>query len=913
MPDVTLDLGNQYIGSAYSPQVAITDTEDGHEVTFTYADSEHPGQLTTASYDVPTYASEEAAREAAEAARAAAESARAAAEQARTAAESARASAEAGRATAEGEREDAETARASAEQARAAAETARASAEGSRATAEQARTSAETARASAEAAREIASATAVHNAEVATAAASAAADRVDAAIADAEDSADAAEDAAASATSAAGSATTAAGAANTAAAAATSAASVANTAAAAADTAREAIQTDLADKADKTGTYSTLIAGGTTPDSITDAMLAQSGGVLETVDEMQNDISTSDYYPDNFNYLSRKKSTLENTKLYSNGNIGASGSDTYAVLRVPVNAGDSYMLTRYNQYETSGYSAIAIQGGSVVFSTHGGTGYGGTIPNPVTTSSNQPFTVPSGVTWAYIMITQTAWSTYGGAMTLQRITDDHETPSYPATDKKGAAYIGPIVDEYVTDVPTMMYELNELTRRFDAACLTGYDVINPDEFEIGNISGSTGANSNNNSCVRSKAISHADRDMTFECPQSYRMGFYFYGSDGTYIQDDLAAEKVRYTVAAGRNYRMRLQAYPADSSVTANVVEYCASVGIETKCVDDAYDSGSIIRMNGDKKSVVAGMSRAAAGQTHPTLTPLEFVHFSDIHTYTEQWKRLVEFMDDNSTYLPFAIHTGDYCGSYQYNYVDLYAEAKPRSGYILNVVGNHDWRLDNEEMAEQSATYAKLFNDTTGWGVTFGAEENAMYYYKDFSGSGIRLVVIDQYYWTQTESDWLDTVLAGARTADLSVVTAAHTQTGPITQVDCTFGRIDDFSSVEVATSQFATNIMAFVSAGGTHICHICGHWHHDEFGRDSNGILNIVVETAASNASDTWRDTLRVRGLRSFDCFNVMSINAENGTIGICRIGNNTDHYGRNKNGLVYDYVHDKLLANY
>jgi lysophospholipase L1-like esterase len=37
----------------------------------------------------------------------------------------------------------------------------------------------------------------------------------------------------------------------------------------------------LDSKADKTGTYSTLTAGGTTPDSITDAMLKQTGGVLE--------------------------------------------------------------------------------------------------------------------------------------------------------------------------------------------------------------------------------------------------------------------------------------------------------------------------------------------------------------------------------------------------------------------------------------------------------------------------------------------------------------------------------------------------------------------------------------------------------------------------------------------------------
>jgi len=153
MPDVTLDLGNQYIGSAYSPQVAITETETGHEIDFTFADSEHPGQLKTEGFEVPNYASEEAEREAAEAERAAAESARVAAEEGRMNRELDRVFNENARINAEELREDAETARASAEQARAAAETARASAENSRASAEQARTSAESARASAESGR----------------------------------------------------------------------------------------------------------------------------------------------------------------------------------------------------------------------------------------------------------------------------------------------------------------------------------------------------------------------------------------------------------------------------------------------------------------------------------------------------------------------------------------------------------------------------------------------------------------------------------------------------------------------------------------------------------------------------------------------------------------------------------------
>ena len=252
--DVTLDLGNEYIGSAYSPVVEITENADGHTISITSADPDAAGHLVTQSFDVPNYADEEGDREAAEATRQAqeaqriaAEDAREAAESARQAAESSRASAETSRVVAESERQgqeqgrrqaeqyrqqnetlrqqderarqDAEAARYNAEQARAAAETARDAAESERQLAEQAREDAEDARQAAEQARETASATSVANAEAATSAANTATQQAQAATT-------AANDAAAAATTAAG---------------------TANTAADAADEAREGIQDDLAE------------------------------------------------------------------------------------------------------------------------------------------------------------------------------------------------------------------------------------------------------------------------------------------------------------------------------------------------------------------------------------------------------------------------------------------------------------------------------------------------------------------------------------------------------------------------------------------------------------------------------------------------------------------------------------------
>lgn len=95
----------------------------------------------------------------------------------------------------------------------------------------------------------------------------------------------------------------------------TQATEAATEAAEAANLAREGIQTDLAAKADKTGTYSTLTAGGTTPDSVTDGMLVQTGGVLERVDSIESELM--ERYALDLSFMS---GTIESNGTPSNNN-----------------------------------------------------------------------------------------------------------------------------------------------------------------------------------------------------------------------------------------------------------------------------------------------------------------------------------------------------------------------------------------------------------------------------------------------------------------------------------------------------------------------------------------------------------------------------------------------------------------
>ena len=252
----TLDEG--YIGSAYSPQVDITETDEGHVVSITYMS---PSGLATKSYTVPDWSDEEQARAEAEAQRLQAEADRAIAEQARATAEAARAAAETARGVAEQARANAETARAGAEQSRAAAETAREQASAQAVSDAQAATAAaNTAASTANAAASNADAKA-QAAETAAGNATTAAGAAASAAGDASTAATAANTAAGNATDAATAANAAASAASSAATSASNAASAANTAADAATAAAESIEDELASKADKRGAADRLLAG----------------------------------------------------------------------------------------------------------------------------------------------------------------------------------------------------------------------------------------------------------------------------------------------------------------------------------------------------------------------------------------------------------------------------------------------------------------------------------------------------------------------------------------------------------------------------------------------------------------------------------------------------------------------------
>ena len=301
----------------------------------------------------------------------------------------------------------------------------------------------------------------------------------------------------------------------------------------------------------------------------------------------------------------------------------------------------------------------------------------------------------------------------------------------------------------------------------------------------------------------------------------------------------------------------------------------------------------------------------------------LTFVHFSDVHAREDLWNRIAEYINDYSDKIAFGLHTGDFCGGSQEEYSDLYAKNKCVRP-IYNCVGNHDcfsggkrWTLSEKELPHRL-----LFNRTEGWDVSFSECTYSMSYYKDLGD--IRLIVLDDYYDIWQTRVWLRRILKDALDRSLHVITAQHEPTHYISDTyGASFQTLDDynerFRQYELNRTEYDFDhrcrvlyedvIAEFIRLGGTYICNLAGHDHVDEFGLTASGVLNVVVQNATS--WDGLGDTDRVKGGRSEDCFNVMSVDTESGAFTLVRVGACTDRHGRTKKMLKFDYVNKRILA--
>lgn len=396
--------------------------------------------------------------------------------------------------------------------------------------------------------------------------------------------------------------------------------------------------------------------------------------------------------------------------------------------------------------------------------------------------------------------------------------------------------------------------------------------------------------------------------------------FYFYDENKQYVTDyalypPLAKRTVSFDKDAKYISLNVEQEVPIQVEYGSKATEYedylLKSSDLMAKIADWENDA-SIISLNKQLEPFVIQSTATKARGIGSSLKPLTFIHFSDWHNVPVLWERLCNYMEKYKDYLQFALHTGDYCGGWQGEYTDAYL-LKNTTNPILNCVGNHDTYTKEMKKNTQESAYKLLFNHTENWGVTFGSGNNTMYYHKDFPDSEIRLIVLDCYYDIDNQKAWLEERLNEAKALNYAVITAMHEVSKSIVdKIQCTFQTLDNYESAggNVSAGAFDSIIKTFKDNGGIHIVNLCGHEHDDMFGYTSNGVLNMVVECATT--WNGWTGGKRIEGTKTYDCFNVFSVEKDTGIFKVVRIGDNADHYLRAKNMLSYDYVNKKVLYN-
>lgn len=397
----------------------------------------------------------------------------------------------------------------------------------------------------------------------------------------------------------------------------------------------------------------------------------------------------------------------------------------------------------------------------------------------------------------------------------------------------------------------------------------------------------------------------------------------FYNSEHVFITAFDANAGVISTVPVSAKYvRMSIQSH---LTPTLALYDYGYRKSIEN--LKDIIDEEklTVVELNKDVESYViqttAPRNIHIDDATKPK--PLSFIHFSDIHTRQPLWNRVVEYGNKYKDYIDFIIHSGDYVGAYQAAYVDLYANGVHSEIPLYNVVGNHDTYLNaSGSLAAKSTTYSLIFNHRTGWDVTsFMSGDYSMTYYKQFTDSNVWVFVLDNYYDQDAQVAWLAERLNNAKNAGAHVITIMHEVSRRIVnKLDTGFQTLNNYESVGgnggnaqgvERISPFDAVIANFIQNGGIHVANLVGHEHTDMIGYTSTGVLNIAVESATDDI--VWCDARRVEYTKTWDAFNVFTVNVNTGTFAIVRIGDNSDTYGRPRNVLCYDYINKRIITTH
>ena len=295
----------------------------------------------------------------------------------------------------------------------------------------------------------------------------------------------------------------------------------------------------------------------------------------------------------------------------------------------------------------------------------------------------------------------------------------------------------------------------------------------------------------------------------------------------------------------------------------------------------------------------------------------------TDIHAFDTEFKRYIRFTNAYKDYVDDRLCLGDVVRD-NFPQDFTYWANNPDANDILIVLGNHDaCTNENGQYIVQPtiSCYNKFFKDLIeNWNVTqpTGASANGLcYYYKDYTDSNIRLIVLDCMHYTDAQNDWLISTLASARTAGLHVICAKHYNVSrDLTKVEGNFCDPDlGFEKLVIGdtnNNKAQVAVSDFQVAGGSFICWLTGDAHYDAIGElTMNGYKQLCVTFENAGCHDAWGDSARVAGEKSEDSFNIVSVDTYSHLLKIVRVGNDLNRFLQSKQYMCYNYQTNEVIS--
>ena len=338
-----------------------------------------------------------------------------------------------------------------------------------------------------------------------------------------------------------------------------------------------------------------------------------------------------------------------------------------------------------------------------------------------------------------------------------------------------------------------------------------------------------------------------------------------------------------------------------------------------------SYNDKTVEALNEDKIPYIVNAKRQENDWIHDVDYPeaVTMAVMTDIHGNNRNFLRYLSFCKTYANYITEKVCLGDMVASW-YGDDITYWDNNPDGADILRTIGNHDvWQANVRPFANdvQADVYNTYFHEkTSAWNITQPANADTnhlMYYYKDYADQKLRLIVLDCMYWDSAENTWFAGVLADALTNGYGVVCTSHynlSKTG-VTGIGNFYSLDYGFAGLTIGTGgQDARDAVdTFISNGGTFICWMSGDAHYDDCGiYENNGRKQITLTFENASLNSDWNDSLRVKGTKTQDSFNLVSFDTNKKLIKIVRIGNNVDRYYRPKNFMTINYETHQVVAN-